>query len=72
MKAEPCRIQMTVVGGDNLDYPSSTASPAACIIKLKLIVNSVISDHKKYISKFCAIDVKSFFSDNTNGRRGIF
>ena len=60
LKFEPYRVRITV-GGDKLDYPYTTASPAASIIEAKLIVNSVISDHKKHKSRFCAIDLNNFF-----------
>ena len=60
LKSEPFRVRMTV-GGDKLDYTSETASPAASLIETKLIINSVISDHSKFNSKFCAIDLKDFF-----------
>ena len=59
------------VGGDKLDYPDETASPAASLIETKLIINSVISDHAKYNSKFCAIDLKDFFL-NTPMKRPEF
>ena len=49
------------VGGDKLDYPDETASPVATLIKTKLIINSVISDHARHNSKFCAINLKDFF-----------
>ena len=60
LKSEPFPVQMTV-GGDKLDYTSDTTLPAASLVETKLIVNSVISDHAKHNSKFCAIDVKDFF-----------
>ena len=49
------------VGGDKLDYPDETASPTASLIETKLLVNSVISDHKLNNAKFCSIDIKDFF-----------
>ena len=60
LKSEPFRVRMTV-GGDKLDYPDETASPTASLIETKLIANSVISDHAKHNSKFCAFDLKDFF-----------
>ena len=60
LKSEPFRVRMTV-GGDKLEYPDETASPAASLIETKLIINCVISDHSKFNSKFCAIDLKDFF-----------
>ena len=47
LKQEKFRVQMTV-GGDKLDYPHDTASPTAALIDTKLIINSTISDYKKF------------------------
>ena len=66
LKSEPFRVQMTV-GGDKLSYDNDTGSLTASLIEAKLLANSVISDHKKYNSKFCAIDLKYFF-EHTYGR----
>ena len=44
-----------------MDYPHETASPTAALLDTKLILNSTISDHKRYGSKFCCIDIKDFF-----------
>ena len=60
LKHEMYRVRMTV-GGDKLDYPHDTASPTAELLDTKLIVNSTISDHQRYGSKFCSIDIKDFF-----------
>lgn len=60
LKSEPYRVRMTV-GGDKLDYPDETASPAASLIETKLIANSVISDHKTNNARFCSLDIKDFF-----------
>ena len=70
LKSEPFRVRMTV-GGDKLEYPDETASPAALLIETKLIINSVISDHSKFNSKFCAIDLKDFFFKNTYDKTRI-
>ena len=56
------------VGGDRLDYPDETASPAASLIKSKLIANSVISVHKTKNSHFCSLDIKDFFLSTTMNR----
>ena len=48
------------VGGDKLDYPNETALSAASLIKTKLLSNSVISDHLRHNSRFCATDFKDF------------
>ena len=60
LKSEPYRVRLTV-GGDKLEYPDETASPAASLIESKLIANSVISDHKAKNAKFCSLDIKDFF-----------
>ena len=60
LKKEYYRVRMTV-GGDKLDYFEDTASPTATLLDSKLIVNSTISDHKQYGSKFCSVDIKNFF-----------
>ena len=60
-----------IVGGDKLDYPYSTVSSVACIIETKLMANSIISDHTKYISKFCAIDLNDLFQGRQWRKRNI-
>ena len=60
LKSEPFRARMTV-GGDKLSYDDDTGSPTASLLEAKLLANSVILDHKKHNSKFCAIDLKDFF-----------
>ena len=56
------------VGGDKLDYPDETASSTASFIETKLLVNSVISDHKLNNAKFCSIDIKDFFLTTSMAR----
>ena len=51
LKTEKHRIQLTV-GGDKLDYIDDTASPTASLIKMKMLINSVISDSSKGANKF--------------------
>ena len=70
LKTEPFRVRMTV-GGDNLDYPDEMASPAASLIETKLIINSVISDHARHNSIFCAINLKDFFLNTPMTRPGF-
>ena len=41
--------------------PPPPPPPTASILETKLLANSVISDHKKHNSKFCAIDLKDLF-----------
>ena len=60
LKSEKFRVRMTV-GGDKLDYFDPTASPTASLIETKLLINSVISDHKTKNARFCSMDLKDFF-----------
>ena len=59
LKSEKHRVRMTI-GGDKLDYPYDTASPAASLIETKLLLNSVISDAKAG-AKFFTMDLKDHF-----------
>jgi hypothetical protein len=59
LKTEPQRVRLTV-GGDKLDYPFDTSSPASSLIEAKLMLNSTISDAHKG-AKFMAADLKDFF-----------
>ena len=59
LKTEKHRVRMTI-GGDRLDYPDETASPAASLIETKLILNSVISDAKKG-ARFMTMELKDHF-----------
>ena len=52
LKSEKFRVRMTV-GGDKLDYFDNRSSPTASLIETKLLINSVISDHKSKNAKFC-------------------
>jgi hypothetical protein len=58
LKPEPQRVCLTV-GGDKLDYPFDTSSPASSLIEAKLMLNSTISDTHKG-AKFMAADLKDF------------
>ena len=60
LKSEKFRVRMTV-GGDKLDYFDNTSSPTASLVETKLLINSVISDHKSKNSRFCSMDLKDFF-----------
>ena len=60
LKTEQFRARMTI-GGDRLEYPDETSSPTASLVETKLLINSVISDHKLQNAKFCSIDIKDFF-----------
>ena len=66
LKSEPWRVRC-VVGGDKLDYPNDSLSPADSMIDTKLMVNSVISDANKG-ARFLVDDLKDFFlgSNMTN------
>ena len=59
LKAEPLRVRLTV-GGDRLDYPYDTASPASNLVDAKLLINSVILD-ANIGAQFMAADLKDFF-----------
>ena len=58
-KTEKFRVQLTV-GGDWLQYPDDTASPAATLLETKLFFNSTISQSTKG-AQFMTIDIKDFF-----------
>ena len=62
-KADPFRTRLTV-GGDKLDFWGDSASPAASLLKTKLLLNSVISD-AKWGARFVSIDIKDFFLQST-------
>ena len=49
-----------VVGGDKLSYSSDTGSPAASLLKTKILLNSTISDAHKG-ARFMCMDLKDFF-----------
>ena len=59
LKSEKHRVRMTI-GGDKLDYPYDTASPAASLIETKMLLNSVISD-SKLGARFFTMDLKDHF-----------
>ena len=46
LKSEPFHVHC-VANGDKLDYPNDPGSPAASLIKNKILFNSTISDTKK-------------------------
>ena len=47
-------------GGDRLDYPSNSRSPAVCMIDAKLHINSTISDTHKG-AHYLRINIKNFY-----------
>ena len=58
-KSEPYRIRLTV-GGDSLDCPNDTSSPAASLLETKLLLNSTISDAHLW-ARFMNMYLKDFF-----------
>ena len=58
-KTETHRIRITV-GGDRLDCPEDTGSPAANMLETKLLVNSTIS-RAKYGARFISADITNYF-----------
>ena len=48
------------IGGDKLDYFGNTASPAASLLKTKLLINSVISNSHRG-ARFASLDIKDHF-----------
>ena len=59
LKTEPWRVQI-VVGGDRLSYSNNKGSPAASLLKTKILLNSTISDADKG-ARFMSLDLKDFF-----------
>ena len=59
LKSEPFRVRLTI-GGNRLPYAHNASSPAATLLKTKLILNSTISDADKG-ARFFATDLKDFF-----------
>ena len=59
LKSEKYRVHLTV-GGDRLQYPDDTASPAASLLEAKLLINSTISQSAQN-ARFMTINIKDFF-----------
>ena len=59
LKTEQFRVRLTV-GGDRLEYPDDTASPAATLLESKLLLNSTISQSAQG-ARFMTLDIKDFF-----------
>ena len=59
LKSEPNCVHITV-GGDRLTYNSDSGSPAANLLKTKLLINSTISDASRG-ARFMSADLKDFF-----------
>ena len=63
LKQEKYRVRLTV-GGDKLDYNHDFTSPAASLIKTKMLLNSVILD-SACGARFLTLDIKDFFLQTT-------
>ena len=59
LKTEKFRVRLTM-GGDRLQYPDDTASPAATLLETKLLLNSTISQSANGV-RFMTMDIKDFF-----------
>eukprot|EP00957_Ditylum_brightwellii_P211360 15366086-Ditylum_brightwellii.AAC.2 len=59
LKVEQFHVRLTI-GGDKLIYADETASPAADLLKTKLLINSTISNARKG-AHYMVIDIKDFF-----------
>ena len=59
LKDEPNQVQITV-GGDRLEYPEDSGSPAANLLETKILVNSTILDAKRG-ARFICVDIKDHF-----------
>ena len=57
LKDEEWRIRL-VIGGDKLTYDTDSGSPAIDILETKMLLNSIISDAKKYGARFLSMDLK--------------
>ena len=62
-KEEKYRTRLTV-GGDKLTYDDDTTAPSAQLTETKLLLNSVISDHKRNGARFATADIKNFYLNN--------
>ena len=59
LKPEKFRVRI-VVGGDKLDCHIDAGAPSTNLAEFKMLVNSVISEHK-HGAKFMSCDLKDFF-----------
>ena len=67
-KSDPYSIRLRV-GGDRLDCPDDTSSPAAYLLETKLLINSTISD-AHLGACFMTMDLKEFFLATPMARSG--
>ena len=63
-KTEKNRTRLTV-GGNRINYPGDVGTPIACLLTLKLFVNSVVSTAG---SEFMNLDIKNFYLNTPLGR----
>ena len=56
-KAEKNRTRLTV-GGNRINYPGDVGTPTACLLTVKLLVNSVVSTAG---AEFMILDIKNFY-----------
>ena len=65
LKTEPHRVRITV-GGDRLTYPHNVGSPAANLMKTKILINSVISEANQG-ARFMSMYLKDYFLTTPTG-----
>ena len=56
-KAEKNRTRLTF-GGNRINYPGDVGTPTACLLTVKLLVNSVVSMAG---AEFVTLDIKNFY-----------
>ena len=63
-KTEKNRTILTV-GGNHINYPGDVGTPTACLLTVKLLVNSVVSTAG---ADFMTLDIKNFYLNTPLGR----
>ena len=63
-KSNPNRVRLTV-GGDRINYPGDCGTPTYDMMKVKLLINSIISTNGV---KFMSIDIKDFYLNTPMAR----
>ena len=58
-KEEKYRVRVTI-GGDQLEYPGDSSSPAASVLDSKIHINSTISDAKNN-ARYLVMDITNFY-----------
>ena len=66
LKPEEYRVMITV-DGNSLSYEEDSGSPAANLLEIKVLINSVISDAKSG-AQFMTADIKNYFLANPMDR----